>query len=55
MHEEHGVCASVVCGVIVHVGHRIVCVAVVFVLSGKLLASCVQNWQITGCWGLVLC
>ena len=47
MHEEHGVCASVVCGVIVHVGHRIVFVDVVFVLSGKLLSSCVQNCQST--------
>ena len=55
MHEEHGVCALVVCDAIVHVGHRIVFVAVVFVLSGRLLASCVQNWQSTGWWGLVLC
>ena len=55
MHEEHGVCVSLVCGAIVHVGHSIVFVAAAFVLSGKLLASCVQNWQSTVWWGLVLC
>jgi len=55
MQEEYGLCASVVCGVLVHVGHRIVVVAVVVVLSGKLLASCVHKWQSTGRWGLVVC
>ena len=44
MHDEHDVCASGVCGAMVHVGHRIEIVAGAFGLSGKLLSSCVHNW-----------
>ena len=54
MHDEHGVCSPGVCGAMVHVGHCIEIVAGAFGLSGKLLASCVQNLQSTGWWSLVL-
>ena len=55
IHEEHGLCESEMCGVLLYVGKYVDMGGVGCVVDGMFLASFTYNWQSVGWWGWVVC